>query len=429
MSYPKVSLLPKVGSLPEIFPVHSAPQLPKFPGEASKGFSQISQWMKEGPGIYQGAVSPYIPLGIGFGVSLAAHAYLLYRAGQTLEVKVDKYRRKLEAHLIESAEWRLRNLPAQAKPDSTMGNFIYLAEGMKDGTAAPELEMEFKRQWTKETLKIQARIAPLEDSELKRQHLIFELFDQYFYHYRGGQSQFTPLFQQKGGNCQAQTKLILSMLGAVDIPLKEGEGIGIQLYKDHVEPVFFRRDGKGNIIEVEGLVTGKRSSEIVAPIYHPYLVYAAFLKKSGKSLPVEMESLKLADPNVNRSAEKVAFDMAASSQTDAFEFPPSEVISGLPAPEDSVLSRPSFSPSTVSNEGANSEKPVHIQWITSNIQGEVIVDLNSDFYIRRKDVVVFRHQDQADTYRSIEDEAERKEYLKSLLKIEAKKHGEWAPFK
>lgn len=124
--------------------------------------------------------------------------------------------------------------------------------------------------------------------------LIISLFHDYLTNYTRDNAQMIDFMRPAGGNCEAETKLITSAFAGTQTKLPPGWRFGVQSFTDHLQAVAYN----DNTHEVWNLLTGEKTTEIRAPIYHPYYLLDGYVTAQGKQSPVELADLKIADPNV-----------------------------------------------------------------------------------------------------------------------------------
>ncbi|MCC6646417.1 MAG: hypothetical protein IT374_12705 [Polyangiaceae bacterium] len=111
--------------------------------------------------------------------------------------------------------------------------------------------------------------------------------------YRLKESRMSGYFDEDdpGGNCEAQTKLVIAILAAVRPALPAGTMPGVEIFSEHVSPVLYDRH-KG---EVWSLLTGERT-RVRAPVFAPPILVSAYLRGLGRRPPVDDRELLLAAP-------------------------------------------------------------------------------------------------------------------------------------
>ncbi|MBI4236834.1 MAG: hypothetical protein HY696_00275 [Deltaproteobacteria bacterium] len=141
----------------------------------------------------------------------------------------------------------------------------------------------------------------------------------YFQYYRSEPPSMAGLLDRRGGNCVAQTKLIVAALRDADVPLN-GWTLGVQLFADHLQAVLVKRQGGKSL--VRSVLTNEQVKTVVAPIYRPELFHHAYA--TGRGIAVaSADTLKLYDGPRPAAGETVpsAAEEAAVDPADPFVFP------------------------------------------------------------------------------------------------------------
>ncbi|MFA4874782.1 MAG: hypothetical protein WC690_05525 [bacterium] len=128
-------------------------------------------------------------------------------------------------------------------------------------------------------------------TEEKALAIVRALNQDYLSLYSRDNALLTDFFSGKGGNCEAQTKFILTALLATDLKNDPSSIMAVQVYKDHMQLVLY--DGISGI--VTNLLTGDKVAGVEAPLYHPNIMLNAYLRGKGEASPVSDEQLKIAD--------------------------------------------------------------------------------------------------------------------------------------
>ncbi|RYE86739.1 MAG: hypothetical protein EOO75_15345, partial [Myxococcales bacterium] len=111
-------------------------------------------------------------------------------------------------------------------------------------------------------------------------------------HYRREEARLSGLLAPAaaGGNCEAQTKLIVSALRAARPRLPDHHELGVEVFQDHVQAVLVdRRRGT-----LWNLLTGERDARPRADVYRPAVLLAAYLRGLEQDPPVAESRLLLA---------------------------------------------------------------------------------------------------------------------------------------
>ncbi len=172
-----------------------------------------------------------------------------------------------------------------------------------------------------------------------------------------------PEKKERKGNCENQTKLAIAALDKARIALADDEGVGIQVFKNHLQPVIFRRNKDGKIVEVRNLISGRAKKFVEASIYDPSILYVGFLIKQGIKPAKSFDELAIARPDeadraksrVERELlakkekpatvdqDKLAEEVSETSDPDGtIAFPPAEEIAPDPGLNDVLMDPPDF---------------------------------------------------------------------------------------
>ncbi len=111
-------------------------------------------------------------------------------------------------------------------------------------------------------------------------------------HYRREEARLRGLLttSEPGGNCEAQTKLLVSALRATRPALPEHHELGVEVFQDHVQAVLVdRRRGT-----LWNLLTGERDAAPRADVYRPAVLLAGYLRGLEIDPPVAEKKLLLA---------------------------------------------------------------------------------------------------------------------------------------
>lgn len=262
--------------------------------------------------------------------------------------EVEPTRKSVKAddqHLIAEATQELaRWQEDHSLRPTNLGDFLIRTETEASGAVLPLLD-----QWRK-------LVADLKQKG-DIQSVIESLFSDYLSSYMRDNARLTDFLEKMGGNCEAETKLILASLFAAGVTLPEGWQPGIQVFADHLQAVLYN-SATG---EVWNLLTGEKRFEIVAPIYDPHLLYLAYLKGKGVDSPItEQELLLIRNPDAENMAGTVG-EFQTDTKMQFPEGPPS----GLGEPPQYAFLR---SPNSGGGEGINGGGG----WITANNPNSVV---------------------------------------------------------
>jgi hypothetical protein len=102
-----------------------------------------------------------------------------------------------------------------------------------------------------------------------------------------GQGPGKPDERGLGGNCEAQTKLLVAAFRATDLAMPAGVELGVEVFQDHVQAVLVDRQ-KGT---VWNLLTGEQGGPPKSDVYRPAILLAAYLRGLGRVPPVNENAL------------------------------------------------------------------------------------------------------------------------------------------
>lgn len=121
--------------------------------------------------------------------------------------------------------------------------------------------------------------------------LLFLLFrDAHLGRYHREEARMSGYFQQDaGGNCEAQTKLIVSSFRASSFSLPAGKELGIEVFQDHVQAVVVDRKQR----TVWNLLTGEEDLKPRSDVYRPVVLLSAYLRGLGLNPPIPERDLLL----------------------------------------------------------------------------------------------------------------------------------------
>lgn len=221
---------------------------------------------------------------------------------QPEEVKTQLPRSKYE--LINEAKERLtkwseckRNSSKSCDLPSDIGSFLIESETVGSGERIDaDLYTAMQEKWG-ETARTVSEAAKGEEGNESVQSLMDALHDKYLKFYVKKNALLSNFIKSAGGNCVAETQLILSSMAATGIRLKSSQTFGVQVFKDHVQAVIYDRETG----EIWDLLNDIRTREINAPIYDPHLLYYSYLNNQGTTSPVKYEELLIARSNKQKS--------------------------------------------------------------------------------------------------------------------------------
>jgi hypothetical protein len=158
----------------------------------------------------------------------------------------------------------------------------------------------------------------------------------YFRCHRDGRPHMSGFLKNGIGNCSARTKFLVSAFAPLLGPrLSPGQMLAIEVFSNHVETVIY--DAAAG--EISNLLDASITRNITASLYHPALLFHAFLKERGLPSPVTESDLLIRrgsqDKGLSTKMMLKVFEMGAQSYEnwdETISFPPSSVHSGLASP-------------------------------------------------------------------------------------------------
>lgn len=108
--------------------------------------------------------------------------------------------------------------------------------------------------------------------------------------YTKTQPYMLEFFHGGSGNCDANTKLMLSVFWEARHLLPKGWVLGVQNFADHIQPVIYNAREK----IVYDLVSGFGTKGVITPIFHPYLYLNGHLRKLQNSHALSWKRLLIA---------------------------------------------------------------------------------------------------------------------------------------
>lgn len=265
---------------------------------------------------------------IGFS---ALHVYMTI-----VEPESERDWRALRDEMRAEAEAALKG----RKRDWTKPQFFIFSESLSDRTLSRSVVVERVRTWNEKSAGYRLRLNAMDDIQMKIRSMVASLYFDFFKHYAYRFPCFSDFLTAGKGNCVAQTKLILGLYEEAAIRLPENEGIAAQVFKNHLQPVRYKKNEAGEIIEVQSLVTGKILPYLVADIYDPDIFYVSFLKKHGWSSPKSFDELRIA----RAKDEHIQREPSGDSPWPVLdgEYPASESYYDGETPEDALIPPPDF---------------------------------------------------------------------------------------
>lgn len=108
------------------------------------------------------------------------------------------------------------------------------------------------------------------------------------------ESRLSAFFEGSGGNCEANTKLLISEIQRAGLKLPKGIILGVQVFADHLQPVIVDLRNKTNSRVFD--IMANKWTNYSAPVYHPLIFAHAYLKGKGiNSIVTEKQLLILSE--------------------------------------------------------------------------------------------------------------------------------------
>jgi len=149
----------------------------------------------------------------------------------------------------------------------------------------------FIHQLHQDTERLQQSLSLQKDFESKINHIRKYLFGRYLSKYDCRQAKLDRLLQGHGGNCEAQTKLMIHIIESLNLSFPRESILGVQQFQDHVQPVIYNTKTK----EVWDLISGQRTTQIKAPIYAPPVLLHAYVVGQNISPVISIKELLIID--------------------------------------------------------------------------------------------------------------------------------------
>ncbi len=370
--------------------------------------------------------TPAAPFIVFLGAAALLHGLLAlggYVAGQSEGPDLRSEAELRREGLIEIAQQRLEKLKSdrRAAPDL----FYFLIETETVGpNALSEEETQKRIETLREKFLDYRRNLPDSSTHPKPIFaLAHRLYYDYFFHYAAAYPNLKNFLEHGKGNCVAQTKMFLTAFSQSGIVLPEGYGVGIQVFKNHIQPVLYHKGENGKIDTVQNLINGKKKNQLVAPIYDPAIAFVGFLVKQGEESPLTFEDLLIERPADQKPLPGFNGVETPYVESQPIAWPNSEVPFNGEAPEDAILSPPDF------GSEENSEKPTSTpakvipkkagttEIIELRLFSDDPIKLNPrwiDFkadYRWGKTIIYFRTSEQRDLFSSLSTDREREDFL------------------
>ena len=188
---------------------------------------------------------------------------------------------------------------------------------------------------------------------------------QWYYHenflknYHRDNALLSNFLEEGVGNCEAQTKLILSAQYDHHLLLRDPQRLAVQIFKDHIQAVYY--DPKHNH-KIWNLIDGKKTyGDLQAPLYDPHILLYALLDKEGRAAGFKAEDFLIADSS---NTNKPEYSLSTNT---ILKLPTGKgVHSTSPPPEREAVSnphrRPELGVKTSGNQDANPKDKEKDYW-------------------------------------------------------------------
>lgn len=303
------------------------------------------------------------------GAGAALHAPLFRRTQPALPRAV--------ASLVEEAAAGLRDREAPFD----YGGFFLRTEAVDRRTSASALLWRWHHQV--EAMRRDEILPGQKHHEVNVLRVLSRLFrESNLESYRRDEARMSAFFDDEdpGGNCEAQTKLLVAAVTASGLTLPDGMRLGVQVFGDHVQAVVLDVRRR----RVWNLLTGARLDHVDAPIFEPAILLSAYLRGRGLEPAVgDAELLLAAPPSARRAARGTGFRTTSSMRFPAsaarFSDGPTPERASVPFPLPAAAAQPA---SSAQRTGAARDAPP-------------TVALSREEFLRHDDVVHLYAMDQA----------------------------------
>lgn len=128
------------------------------------------------------------------------------------------------------------------------------------------------------------------DGDKKIDWVISRLYEDFYKNFCSQKARLNDILTERCGNCESQTKLIISAFKDLGIDVGEGRVLAAQLFRDHIQPVIYDK-AKDQIWDLK---SGDTIQGVEAPLYEPELLVHGYAKKRGAT-PYPASHLLIAD--------------------------------------------------------------------------------------------------------------------------------------
>ncbi|MBI2083787.1 MAG: hypothetical protein HYT76_09530 [Deltaproteobacteria bacterium] len=231
-----------------------------------------------------------------------------------------------------------------------IGQFTIRTEQVVETELLTKAEKEVElSQWNSlgETYRGLAASKKSDDWKGQVQAIMHYNFENYFQHYVRSNALIRQVLKGFGGNCETSTKMTIAAFYESGIELPEGYILGVQKFRDHMQPVIYSTKYGW----MWDLMENQWTQEIRAPIFQVTILYHAFLKSQKVDPKVSEKELLIAPSNSVDDTPRTARHDATNSN---LLFPQgSGYYNSGPAPEEAYLKNP-----YATSEGDRFQTPV-----------------------------------------------------------------------
>ncbi len=194
-------------------------------------------------------------------------------------------------------------------------------------TGPPLSQADYNRAWNgyQATLtSIRNDIAHVTDPFLKLTKVVNSLIRDDLHHYYRDRPYVVNALLGEGTNCQGRAELIFGTIRDLGIEPPPGWKYALQVFSDHVQAELW--NPRTN--QVIDLLTGDHADRVLAPLYHPNLIFYSLLRGDARDSPITENSLLLARPRGRMRNEGPPLENHPSPERQMMAWPSSNNRSG-----------------------------------------------------------------------------------------------------
>jgi hypothetical protein len=252
-------------------------------------------------------------------------------------------------------------------PTKNFGEFFIKAE-CRDNPHLSEHLTSFLKKIRLDINQYQSQLSGLDMFRPRVEAMRQVLFQKYLQQYSRERAGITDFLMGKGGNCEAQTKLVIDAFISSDFVFPLGKVLAVQMFTDHIQPVIYTPD-RGEIFEI---VSGKLLRSVVAPIFKPEILFHAYILGKGAKPVMSEGDLLIKSENVQ--TEEVKEHDYETSSTSAYQFGKGVYNAGE-VPESTILSYvPEFDSDAGYKPLVDGDDSLPTSTTPSNIPGHIQID-------------------------------------------------------